>query len=50
MIGAETGQTQPLGLQPSNASGIGSAGVCRHGQATLRQHYVIDIVDFIYAK
>jgi hypothetical protein len=50
MIGAETGQTQPLGLQPSNASGIGSAGVSRHGQATLRQHYVIDIVDFIYAK
>jgi hypothetical protein len=50
MIGAETGQTQPLGLQPSNASGIGSAGVSRHGQATLRQHYVIDIFDFIYAK
>jgi hypothetical protein len=50
MIGAETGQTQRLGLQPSNASGIGSAGVSRYGQATLRQHYVIDIVDFIYAK
>jgi hypothetical protein len=50
MIGAETGQTHPLGLQPSNASVIGSAGGSRLGQATLRQHYVIDIVDFIYAK
>lgn len=50
MIGAETGQSQPLGLQPSRASGIGFAGGIRLGDLTLRQYYVIDIVDIIYAK
>jgi hypothetical protein len=48
--GRKRGRPKPLGLQPFASRDR----ICRrepeHGQATLRQHYVIDIFEFIYAK